>query len=451
MARASIQHQRSLTVPSDLHRAAYTGSAERTMAVLLREPSAIDQRDPHGMTALILATMNGHLRIVTILLSKGASASIEDEDGLTALHASAAEGDLDATRLLVQAGADLDAACFSGHTPLHGASAAGHADVLRFLIEAGADPDKRSVSDRSTPLSFACNLGNVDAVMELLRGKADPLLGKRFKYPREGASTLIGDISPLDAAAVKGHADVVRALIQEVRIEGCGGSSGGVDALRGAATVDHVAVLTILAGAGVQDPTGVVLIAAIQGGSEASLKFLLQQQEDEGATRGVALVDVAHKETGYTPVYFAVASGRCTSRILRMLIDAGADTQSAIRVSRIADGPTSFNGTPIALAMRCLAEKRVLPLRREEDATEEQLRGLEAIRRLLLQAEAARGTPWLWHEDAHVPVDRGDGDAQRERGFMTSRATAVVLPIPTRRGRRHGVLFAAMGRYSRKA
>lgn len=45
--------------------------------------------------------------------------------------------------------------------------------------------------------------------------------------------------------------------------------------------------------------------------------------------------------------------------------------------------------------MRSLREKTLLG----ENATKEQLNGLEGIRRLLLRVEAVHATSWLWQSD----------------------------------------------------
>lgn len=61
-------------------------------------------------------------------------------------------------------------------------------------------------------------------------------------------------------------------------IEGCGGASGGVDALNPAAQDQHLEVMATLTNAGVVD-TGVALLAAAENGREGAVKFLLQQME----------------------------------------------------------------------------------------------------------------------------------------------------------------------------
>lgn len=98
---------------------------------------------------------------------------------------------------------------------------------------------------------------------------------------------------PLDAAAYDDHSNVVRELIHHVGIKGCGGESGGVASLNGAARRQHVDIMTMLTSAGVID-TGDALFGAAGFGQEAAVKFLLQQRELEGSMVGlVGYVDAA--------------------------------------------------------------------------------------------------------------------------------------------------------------
>lgn len=76
-----------------------------------------------------------------------------------------------------------------------------------------------------------------------------------------------------------------------------------------------------------------------------------------------------------------------------MLIDAGADTTAAVRVTNVA-GAVYFCGTTLAYASQCLREKNV----QGKEATDEELHKLEAVRHLLLRIEAVHrslgcGTP----------------------------------------------------------
>lgn len=114
------------------------------------------------------------------------------------------------------------------------------------LIEVGADPNSRMVNG-ATPLYVAAQQGNMNTVKFLLRAEL-------------------------------GHSEVVRGMMQEVGIEGCGGASGGVNALLRAVSNQHVDIMAVLHDAGVVDNGGSLVVAAGYG-HEACVKFLLQQQD----------------------------------------------------------------------------------------------------------------------------------------------------------------------------
>ena len=414
-----------------LHHAARDGSPKRTMAVLSQRVIDIDEGDRKGYTALMFAAFFGYAQVVTILLEKGANVFIVNDDGFTALHVSAQGGHLAVTKLLVKAGADLEAAV--SHTPLQLAAEGGYSEVMRVLIEAGAKPNSR-LSDGSTSLYTAAFEGHVGAVKVLLRAGANPLL--TFSSP-SGPRLL-----PLDAAAREGHSEVVDLLIQEYGIEGCGGVSGGVDALAGAAENKHVEILRILTSAGVVD-TGKALVDAAASACASSVKFLLQQERRANG-RGVAYPDTRHRN-GSTPLVLSLQACRpCSPRIARLFVDAGADTASAFRLT---DGISMeiFNDTPLALVDMYIFGKT----EKASETTESELNSLEASRRLLMRVEAVHALSWLWPSDDPSITHAGAARGTTSKGKAKKVSTPLLsmLPIVRRRVRRPKVLLAALFRW----
>ncbi|CAM9581948.1 unnamed protein product [Ectocarpus fasciculatus] len=276
-------------------------------------------------------------------------------------------------------------------------------------------------------MHIAAGAGHLDMMRELLRGKANPLLCQA--HPIFGFPSV-----PLDAAADNGHPDMVRELVQELGIEGCDDSSGGRLALYLAATNQHLDVMAILTGAGVVD-RGNALRGAVTNGCEASVKFLLRQRHQESNSSSVdgAYIN-ARASNGCTPMVCSIHS--CFSqapRIVRLLVDAGADTTSAARVTD-SQGELEFNGTLLAVTTSCLREKT---LAQGKPATEEHLHRLEAIRRLLLRVEAVHAVSWLWPSDAPFI-----GHATRSGPKPSLPALRLMLPILKRRAKRRRVLLA---------
>ena len=374
--------------------------------------------------------------MVRALLSKGADVSAVGERSYTALLVAAELGHLQVTKDLAEAGADLEAKTNQGATPISLAADQGHAGVIRALMEAGANPDNPR-HDGATPMFFAAWKGHVGAIRELLRG----------------TSSAGGVCVPLEAASQHGHAAVAVELIRQLGIKGCGGASGGVEALGQAAQNNHAHVLAVLTEAGVVD-TGRALTGAAIYSREAAVKFLLREQERSGkyAGGGGAYAD-APDTAGRTPLVCCLVACRPSSRrIVRLLIDAGADETSAVRNPRGALGCAGGDiarGTPLAFVSYLLHEKKV----RGKPATEEELHSLEGIRRVLLRVDAARAVSFSWPSD-EPRVGRAAESASRANvaaagAAVAAEATtptplALALPILRRRTVRRGVLVRAM-------
>ncbi|CAM9322541.1 unnamed protein product [Ectocarpus sp. 4 AP-2014] len=420
---------------NQLHRAVLVGSAERTQAVLAGGTVDINRRNSHGATPLMMAVHNGHSRIAKILIEKGANVSMADKQGFTALHFCCAREEDDAiVKLLAKAGADLDAIIpAEGSTPLHRATHNGSLKVVRALIEAGANPDTQ-LPDGATALHIAAEEGQVAVMRELLRGKANPLLIQTFS---SGSTTAV----PLEVAADHGHSDIVRGLVQELGIEGCDATSAGVHALAFAASKQHLDIMAILTGAGVVD-TGKALYLAAGMGHEASVKFLLRHRHKEGRCGVEDAYVNACEIDGNTPLVVCIQG--CLShapRILRMLVDAGADSTSPILVMNLK-GQVIFTGTPLAFTRLRLRDKIVA---KGKPATTEHLHRLEAIRRLLLRVEAVHAVSWLWPSGAPFIGRATETDPESPLP-----ALKLMLPILKRRTKRRGGLVATLLRYSVK-
>ena len=417
---------------SDLHHAAKNGSIGLIIALLSRESTDIDQGVPagrrQGWTPLMFAASAGHARVVRILLNKGANVSIVADDGNTALLNSASQGHLVVTELLLKAGADPEATDSLGLTPLNLAAGNGDCEVVRALIAAGAHPDSRPCNG-STSLLMAVVGGHMDVLKVLLLAKANPLL---LVTAPAGKTSV-----PLDAAAQYGRSEMVGELIRQFGIEGCGGPSGGADALVFAAREKHVDIMAMLTEAGVVD-TGQAITHAAMLDREVSVKFLLQQREKRKTSgEGGAYAKTWHRLGCNALVYGICCSA--SPRIVRMLVDAEADTASTVTLPGTAWGK-EFAGTPLAVANFCLRHKKI---DFGKDATEEQLRKLENIRRLLLQIEAVHAVSWLWPCDVPVPAD-AEELAVRKR--TTSPPLTAMLPILRLRAGRRGLPPVAMFR-----
>ncbi|CBN76136.1 EsV-1-199 [Ectocarpus siliculosus] len=416
---------------NELHKAALDGSSQRTESLLAGGRIDIDQGDPRGWTPLMFAAEEGHSNVIKVLLNRGASLLPVDDDDYTALLVSAQHGQLGVTNLLLEAGAQHDALNCQGFTPLHVAAIGGHSGVMEALVGAGANANSRAPNGQ-TALHIAALEGHVDAARVLLRAGANPLLPTRMS----SGNTFV----PLDGAALNGHLAVARELVQRFGIRGCAGASAGVDALGQAAVDQHLDVMALLCDAGVVD-TGNALVATVFLGRERALKFLLEQK-GEGTAR-TTYASTPRDGRGHTPLLSAVTTGPCSPRVVRLLVDAGADATLAVRVPDGFGRSTKY--TPLDCATRCLAEKVV----DEDFATAQQLRNLRASRRLLLQVEVVHATSWLWGGHAGCPAAPGKKRAQTES--TNGKPLKSRLPIMWRRSARRGAALPGVFRLAKKA
>jgi len=125
------------------------GKSMSSAGVALAYGTAVDSLDNNRATALMHASGNGHVAILTALIDAGASIRAADEFGLTPLHYAAESGEIAAIEALLSAGANVEARDEVGKTPMQVARAWGFREAARVLGatddeglgEPGAAPD----------------------------------------------------------------------------------------------------------------------------------------------------------------------------------------------------------------------------------------------------------------------------------------------------------------------
>lgn len=122
-------------------REGHWGTAERllqgtisssTDAVLDDALTLLDQRDPSGRTALMLAASEGHTNLIEMFLDKGTVLEAKDKEGLTALCWACVRGRLTSVQNLLDRNADVNTSDNTGRTPLD--LAAFQVYIVVFII-----------------------------------------------------------------------------------------------------------------------------------------------------------------------------------------------------------------------------------------------------------------------------------------------------------------------------
>ncbi len=114
-----------------------------------------------GMTALVVASKNGHTEIVKELTKAKANVDIATNDGMTPLAWASYNGYTEIIKELIKAKANVNIAANSGMTPLAWASSNGHTEIVEMLVEAKAN---RTIIE----LSAAITNKHTDVVRVLL-------------------------------------------------------------------------------------------------------------------------------------------------------------------------------------------------------------------------------------------------------------------------------------------
>ena len=106
----------------------------------MAKPAIINDEDESGNSALHLAALNGHPKIIDILIDYGASVDPRNSVLWTPLDCAAAKGNVESVLKLLERDSPIDPIDLAYTTPLHLASREGHEAVVKALLEQGADP-----------------------------------------------------------------------------------------------------------------------------------------------------------------------------------------------------------------------------------------------------------------------------------------------------------------------
>lgn len=299
-----------------------------------------------------------------------------------ALHTAVYNDDIPTVRRLIAAGADAKAANRYGVTPLSLACETGNVDLIRLLLDAGADPNT-TLPGGETALMTAARTGRPDAVKLLVARGADV----HARDAKRGQTALMW-------AAADGHADTVDFLLRagadfKTRL------SSGFTPLLFAVREGHIPVVRVLLQAGAspnetvqpapnysrgrgapRPGTSALVLATINAHFELAA-FLLDAGADPNAdlcgyTALHAITWVRKPGLGDNdPAPYG--SGRLTSfDLVRKLVTHKASINARMN-KRVGVGLTSLNtvgATPFLLAartadaplMRLLAELGADPL-----------------------------------------------------------------------------------------
>ncbi|XP_053380892.1 uncharacterized protein LOC123550294 isoform X2 [Mercenaria mercenaria] len=177
---SSLTHERPKKyrhLPKCLYTPAYDNDLERVVYMLEdgHDPNELYD-DLDGQSALHAAAAIGSLSIVHVLIQSGASPHHQDKSLKTPLMFAAEENHPDVVSYLIKANAIIDAKADDGMTALHFAAKAGNVNIINMLLNSDRLDINTTDDGGWTPLIWAAEHTQVDAVKLLLKRKADPNL-----------------------------------------------------------------------------------------------------------------------------------------------------------------------------------------------------------------------------------------------------------------------------------
>ena len=267
----------------------------KCMELLIKAGAAVNtpQNVEYGETSLMKAAKEGHVKCVELLLKSGADVNLWTTDkkrrkallkrgrsigGHTALYVAVINKKPECVELLTKAGADVNIQCYDSHynmiTPLLASFKAGNDQCAEILVEAGADVNIVDVLDGETALICAAQQSSARLIQLILKAGAD--INAINKW----------NATALYKAVVSGNGATARFLIQAGADVNFASDLGvAFTALKGMDDEEHLKTLCAFleAGANVnaKHPRGeTALIEAISSGKVKSAHFLLKKRAD---------------------------------------------------------------------------------------------------------------------------------------------------------------------------
>lgn len=292
------------------------------MTFLLESGALVDLTDARLFTPLSLASMKGHTDAVALLLKHGAQVNAQAQNNkVTALMLATREGHVPTMQALLDAKAHIDLPDISGATALH-AAVQGHKDAVVLLLQHDAAMNIQAPGVRNvTPLGLAVWAKQTEIAELLLKAKADANLADA-----KGITPLLHTVRENDIG-------MVQLLLQHGAGVDAQEASQGSTALKIAAEHEFIDVMKALLDAKAQlelpDRHGLtpLMLAAVEGKADA-VALLLE--------RGVQVNTKA--QNNITALYLASKGGHVPT--LQLLLDAGAEV----------NGSDAFGVTPLITA-----------------------------------------------------------------------------------------------------
>ncbi|KAK3599550.1 hypothetical protein CHS0354_035785 [Potamilus streckersoni] len=168
VAQMLLSDQRGFfsATPDQLVIAASRGDALQVQKIIKQQPSLVNEK-LRGITALIIASHEGHKDVVDVLLKANADKEIRDGKGNTALMAALVGKEEEIALLLIRSGANIAVVNIERRTTVHAAAINCTNTALKELLQRKCDPNAKDAWG-DTPLHDAITAKNNSGVSILI-------------------------------------------------------------------------------------------------------------------------------------------------------------------------------------------------------------------------------------------------------------------------------------------
>ena len=310
-----------------LHYAVDLNCSKEVLLAVIDLGADVNATNKRNETPLMWASNKGNVDAMNVLINAGANKTIESADGDTWLHYAV---DLNCSKevllAVIDLGADVNATNKRNETPLMWASNKGNVDAMNVLINAGANKTIEC-ADGNTWLHYAVN-GNCSK--EVLLAVID--LGADVNATNKRNETA------LMWASNKGNVDAMNVLINagaNKTIETAYGDTWLHCAVHGNCSKEVLqAVIDLGADVNATNKHNeTALMLASRRGNVDAMNVLI----NAGANKTIESAD------GYTWLHYAVY-GNCSKEVLQAVIDLGADVNATNKHNETALMWASKNG-----------------------------------------------------------------------------------------------------------
>ncbi|CAI7629528.1 unnamed protein product [Penicillium palitans] len=319
-----------------LHLASLNGHEQEVAYLLSLEGKDINSTDGTGTYPVTWASVNGYEKVVQLLLEKGAEVNAQGGDFGNALQAASSEGHDMTVQLLLEKGAKVNAQGGEYGNALYAASSEGHDKIVQLLLEKGAEVNAQGGAFGNA--LYAASSEGHDKIVQLLLEKGAEVNAQGgafgnalYAASSEGHDMIVqlllekgaevnaqgGDFgNALQAASSEGHDKIVQLLLEKgAEVNAQGGYYG--NALQAASSEGHNMIVQLLLEKGAKvnaqgGEYGNALYAASSEGHDMIVQLLLEKGAEVNA------------QGGYYGNALQAASSRGHDKIVQLLLEKGA-------------------------------------------------------------------------------------------------------------------------------